>query len=191
MVGTSYGQKVTIGVDFGGLPEQICGATIRIDPTDYFYIEAFGSTRPLKNRSTGSQNYIRRESTVTDLSLGVQKLWRDDSGEVRISLGPYFQRKQFTGQQTCRFFAAGGCDQLLPERLDIKVIGARVGVSLKSANGLYLQAYCGLGQANRPSDEEVKAARLSEGVIIDHNGIFAHVRFLLGWQFNLCKKENS
>ena len=186
----SFSQQVSGGINVADLPFQIYGGHIRLEPTDNFYLEAFGSYRPLAEREALFGGY-EREGTVFDLSAGIQHAWWTRGRRYTLGIGPYIQRKQCTGEEQCGGFAIFGCGQLFPERIKVTNIGLRAGFSAAFKNGLYLQTYAGLGISNSQSEEEIALAKQEREVSIEHSDLYAHARIILGWHFNLSQHRLS
>jgi len=184
---SSSGQRASIGLNILDFPFEIYGGSIRVEPEKSFYLEVFGSYRPLVERKTGLFCNRTREGTVFDASLGFQKTWPKD--KFTISVGPYLQTKNLRGEKRIPtgFLA---CNTNNPERLDITVTGLRLGMSF-TFSGFYLQGYGGVGFSNRPSLDEVHRVLMQEGISIAQEEYYAHARLILGWQFDLRRKSGE
>lgn len=54
-------------------------------------------------------------------------------------------------------------------------------------NGLFFQAYAGLGISNHQSDEEISRA-VNRELSIQHEDAYGHARLIVGWQFDGSKR---
>lgn len=184
---SSIGQRISGGINLADIPFQIYGGAFRFESSKSFYVEGYGSFRPLAKRAALLFGSYKREGSVFDVSLGYKHDFRAKRGRSTLSLGPYIQQKRFIGKEQCGGISVFGCGQLLTERIHVNIIGLRIGMSKVLDNGLFINAYAGLGISNHQSEGEISRA-LDRELSIQHEDVYGHARLIVGWQFDLQRK---
>ncbi len=168
------------------LPSETYGGTLRLEPGKYFYIEGFGSWRPLKLRGVPILTELQKlTGTVFDGSAGLQiRQPLDATQTLTYYIGPVIQHKKFSGRSvpSC-FLIMGDCGSEGPREVDFVAYGLRAGINYRMAGGFYVSAYGGFTKAKPVSEADIIATREKQGIDIRRSKDFLHARLGIGYAF--------